>query len=125
MADLTSLSIHEAADALKKREITSVELTQAHLDRIAAVDDTVKAFLTLTPDLALDAARAADARRATGEEHPLLGVPVAYKGRAHDRGHRDNRRLENSKGLSPAVHCHRRRAAGSARHDHARENEPR
>jgi aspartyl-tRNA(Asn)/glutamyl-tRNA(Gln) amidotransferase subunit A len=79
MSGLTSLSVEEAADALKKREISSVELTQAHLDRIAAVDDKVKAFLTLTPELALDAARAADARRANGEDHPLLGIPIAYK----------------------------------------------
>jgi aspartyl-tRNA(Asn)/glutamyl-tRNA(Gln) amidotransferase subunit A len=79
MAELTSLSVQEAADALKKREISSVELTQAHFDRIAAVDDKVKAFLTLTPELALGAARAADARRASGEDHPLLGIPIAYK----------------------------------------------
>src|SRR5688572_30599141 len=79
MTELTSLSIQEAADALKKREINSVELTQAHLDRITAVDDKVQAFLMLTPELALDAARAADARRANGEDHPLLGIPIAYK----------------------------------------------
>jgi aspartyl-tRNA(Asn)/glutamyl-tRNA(Gln) amidotransferase subunit A len=79
MTELTSLSVQEAADALKKREISSVELTQAYLDRIAAVDDKVQAFLTLTPELALNAARAADTRRATGEDHPLLGIPIAYK----------------------------------------------
>lgn len=79
MTDLTSLTVHEAAEGLRKREFSSVDLTQAHLDRISALDRQIKAYLTLTPDPALEAAHAADARRAQGEEHPLLGIPIAHK----------------------------------------------
>src|SRR5690242_15028202 len=79
MTDLTSLTITESSDLLKKREITSVELTQAHLDRITATDSKIGAFITVTADLALETARAADSRRAQGENDPLLGVPIAYK----------------------------------------------
>lgn len=76
---LTDLTILEAHERLRRREISSVELTQACLDRIVAVDNDVKAFLTLTPELALEGARAADARRARGEDDVLLGIPLAIK----------------------------------------------
>jgi len=49
------------------------------LERILAVDNDVKAYLTLTPDEALEQARAIDARRAAGEDGPLLGIPLAIK----------------------------------------------
>jgi aspartyl-tRNA(Asn)/glutamyl-tRNA(Gln) amidotransferase subunit A len=77
--ELTDLTILEAHERLRRREISSVELTQACLDRIVAVDNDVNAFLTLTPELALEGARAADARRARGEDDPLLGIPLAIK----------------------------------------------
>jgi len=64
---------------LKKGEISSVELTQAVIDRIVAVDNDIKAYLTLTPELALEQARDADRRRAAGENNPLLGIPLAIK----------------------------------------------
>jgi aspartyl-tRNA(Asn)/glutamyl-tRNA(Gln) amidotransferase subunit A len=77
-ADITRSAAEQAA-ALAAGEVTSVELTQAHLDRIAAVDGEVHAYLHVNAG-ALDAARAADARRAAGEDvHPLTGVPVAIK----------------------------------------------
>ncbi len=79
MAELTDLTIAEAGARLQKREISSRELTQAALDRIAAVDDRVKAFLTVTAEGALAQADAADARIASGETGPLLGIPVALK----------------------------------------------
>ncbi len=60
-------------------EITSVELTEAVLDRIAATDGAVKAYLTVTPEQAMGQARAADERRAAGERGSLLGVPIALK----------------------------------------------
>lgn len=77
--ELTDLTILEAHERLRRRQISSVELTQACLDRIVAVDNEVKAFLTLTPELALEGARAADARRARGEDDVLLGIPLAIK----------------------------------------------
>ena len=80
MAPLWELSIHEAAELLRRREISSVELTRAHLERIAALDDTLHAFITRTPDLALQQAEAADRRFAAGEAvTPLTGIPLAIK----------------------------------------------
>ncbi len=79
MASLADLTLHAALDLLDKREVSSVELTQAVLDRIAAVDGQVRAYLAVTADLALEQARAADARRARGETAPLLGLPLAIK----------------------------------------------
>lgn len=79
MQELHQLTVHKAHDLLRAGQTTSVELTEALLDRIAAVDNAVKAYLTLTPELALEQARAADARRQAGEDNPLLGMPVAVK----------------------------------------------
>jgi aspartyl-tRNA(Asn)/glutamyl-tRNA(Gln) amidotransferase subunit A len=76
---LYELTIHEAHDLLKEGRISSVELTRAVIDRIVAVDNDVKAYLTLTPELALEQAREADRRRAAGEDNPLLGIPLAIK----------------------------------------------
>ncbi len=73
------LTIHEASDRLATGEFSAVELTQAVLERILAVDNDVKAYLTLTPEEALAQARAADERRAAGEDTPLLGIPLAIK----------------------------------------------
>jgi aspartyl-tRNA(Asn)/glutamyl-tRNA(Gln) amidotransferase subunit A len=67
------------AAALASGEVSSVELTQAHLDRIASVDGDVHAFLHVSED-ALATAASIDARRAAGESlSPLAGVPVAIK----------------------------------------------
>jgi len=76
---LHELTIHQAQELMGKAEISSVELTQAVIDRILAVDNKVKAYLTLTPEFALEQAREADERRARGENGPLLGVPLAIK----------------------------------------------
>jgi aspartyl-tRNA(Asn)/glutamyl-tRNA(Gln) amidotransferase subunit A len=78
--DLTRLTATQIAGLVAAGETSAVEVTQAHLDRIAAVDDRVNAFLHVDGEGALAAARAVDARRAAGEElGPLAGVPVAVK----------------------------------------------
>jgi len=77
--DLHWLTAHAAADLLARREVSSRELTEAHLRRIEAVDPQVRAFITVTADRALADAEAADARLARGERGPLLGVPMALK----------------------------------------------
>ena len=70
----------EMSLALAKGEITSVALTQQHLDRIADVDKKVKAFLHVDTDSALAQAAAVDADRAAGKAlGPLAGVPLALK----------------------------------------------
>ncbi|MEK7693433.1 MAG: Asp-tRNA(Asn)/Glu-tRNA(Gln) amidotransferase subunit GatA [Chloroflexota bacterium] len=79
MPELYYLTIAEAAGLLQKREISSRELTLAVIERIAAVEPRVRAYLALTTERALAQADAADARIAAGERGPLLGVPVAIK----------------------------------------------
>ena len=79
MAELNWLSVQEAHSQLTSRQISSVELTQACLDRIEAVEDRVQSFLTLTPETALAQAEAADRMLAAGEGGPLTGVPVQIK----------------------------------------------
>lgn len=64
---------------LDARELSSVELTEAYLERIAAVDDRVRSFVTVTRNTALEQATDADRRIASGEAGPLLGVPMALK----------------------------------------------
>jgi len=78
--DLTRATAAELADALASKAISSVELTQAHLDRIAAVDGQVHAYLHVDEEGALAQARAVDGRRQAGESlGPLAGVPIAVK----------------------------------------------
>lgn len=77
--NLCQLTIHEASAKLSAGEITATELTEAVLERILTVDNEVKAYLTLTPENALEQARQVDARYAAGERGPLLGIPLAIK----------------------------------------------
>jgi aspartyl-tRNA(Asn)/glutamyl-tRNA(Gln) amidotransferase subunit A len=79
MTDLTQFTITQALEKLDAGEITSVELTQAYLDRINQLDDSVKAYLTVTPERALESARQADQQRANGVKKPLLGIPLGIK----------------------------------------------
>ncbi|KAB1139882.1 Asp-tRNA(Asn)/Glu-tRNA(Gln) amidotransferase subunit GatA [Micromonospora sp. DT46] len=80
MSDLIRLTATEIAGLVAAGEASAVEVTRAHLDRIAAVDDRVNAFLHVDSEGALAAAAEVDARRAAGEElGPLAGVPVAVK----------------------------------------------
>jgi aspartyl-tRNA(Asn)/glutamyl-tRNA(Gln) amidotransferase subunit A len=78
--DITRLSASDLASALRNKDVTSVEATQAHLDRIAAVDGDLHAFLHVSSEKALATAAEIDAKRAAGEElHALAGVPIAVK----------------------------------------------
>ncbi|MPV38268.1 Asp-tRNA(Asn)/Glu-tRNA(Gln) amidotransferase subunit GatA [Georgenia subflava] len=80
MSDLTRRTAAELAELLRTKEVSSVEVTQAHLDRMAAVDTDVHAFLHVNTDEALAAAADVDARRAAGDElAELAGVPIAVK----------------------------------------------
>jgi aspartyl-tRNA(Asn)/glutamyl-tRNA(Gln) amidotransferase subunit A len=79
MTDLTRLSAADLAEKLTSGEVSSVEATRAHLDRIAAVDGDVHAFLHVSQS-ALHTAEQVDARRAAGARlGPLAGVPIAVK----------------------------------------------
>ncbi len=80
MSSLIHRTAAELVDALAAGETTSVELTQAHLDRIAAVDGAVHAFLHVDAEGALAQAAESDARRAAGTPLSALdGVPIAVK----------------------------------------------
>ncbi len=78
MSELTSLTLAQARDALRRKEFSATELTDAH---IAAIENAraLNAFVLETPDRARDMARAADARLAKGESGALEGVPLGIK----------------------------------------------
>jgi aspartyl-tRNA(Asn)/glutamyl-tRNA(Gln) amidotransferase subunit A len=73
------LTIHEASRRLAAGDVTAVALTEAILERISATDGDIRAYLALTPERALEQARAADEARAAGKEGDLLGIPLAIK----------------------------------------------
>jgi aspartyl-tRNA(Asn)/glutamyl-tRNA(Gln) amidotransferase subunit A len=72
-------SIAELASALHAKRVSSVELTRAALDRIAALNPALNAFITVDPARALADANAADAAIAAGTGGPLTGIPIAHK----------------------------------------------
>jgi len=77
--DLTDLTLTELRTALRQGETSSVAATEAMLDRIVAQDNELQSYLTITDEMALEQAKAADGRLAKGEKTPLLGVPVDVK----------------------------------------------
>src|SRR6266545_2245345 len=83
MTALHELTIAEARTLLDNGEITSVELTQAYLDRIVAVDNQVRAFLAIDDESALEQARAADeGRKGTISRAPTYRAPTKDEGRS-------------------------------------------
>ncbi|MFC7406224.1 Asp-tRNA(Asn)/Glu-tRNA(Gln) amidotransferase subunit GatA [Georgenia alba] len=85
--DLTRRTAAELAELLRAGEVSSVEVTRAHLDRVAAVDPAVHAYLHVNTDEALEDAARVDERRAAGEDLPeLAGVPIAVKDVVVTRG---------------------------------------
>src|SRR5580700_1494605 len=78
--DLTRMTAAELSAALTSKQVSATEVTRAHLDRIAAVDNRVRAFLHVAADSALAQAKEIDAKRKAGDNlGPLAGVPVAVK----------------------------------------------
>ncbi len=76
---LYRLTVSEAAELLRRREVSSVDLTRAIFQRIREADERVHAYLTLTEELAMEQARRADERIARGEAGPLTGIPAGIK----------------------------------------------
>jgi aspartyl-tRNA(Asn)/glutamyl-tRNA(Gln) amidotransferase subunit A len=72
-------TVSELLKALAAGETTSEELTRAYLDRIAALNGELNAYITVCEDSAIAQAREADAQRAAGSTAPLLGIPIAHK----------------------------------------------
>jgi aspartyl-tRNA(Asn)/glutamyl-tRNA(Gln) amidotransferase subunit A len=75
---MLNATVTQLAAALAQRDVSSVELTRACLDR-AAAQGALNAFITLDPERSLAQARAADERIARGEANPLTGIPIAHK----------------------------------------------
>lgn len=75
---LTALSLAEARDGLNNKDFTSVEITQAFLDRIPSLKD-LNAYVAVTGDIALTQAKASDERRAKGQQGAMDGLPIAIK----------------------------------------------
>src|SRR6476620_6249893 len=78
MTDLTSLTLAEARERLREKDITALELTDAHIGAIEAAR-ALNAFVKETPDQARAMARASDQRLAKGEGGPLEGIPLDIK----------------------------------------------
>ena len=84
--ELSDLTIGQAGDLLAQGDTTSTELTRAVLDRIAAVEERTKAFVTVTETLAMEQAEAADRRIKAGDARPLTGIPMSLKDNMSTRG---------------------------------------
>jgi aspartyl-tRNA(Asn)/glutamyl-tRNA(Gln) amidotransferase subunit A len=72
-------TIAEISSALENRDISSVEITKAYLDRIAQENADLNAFITVTEDLAMAQAEAADKKRSEGSAGAFTGIPIAHK----------------------------------------------
>jgi aspartyl-tRNA(Asn)/glutamyl-tRNA(Gln) amidotransferase subunit A len=72
-------AVTELSEALARKKVSSVELTQRYLERIERLNGALNAFITVDPEYSLARARLADAARARGEGGPLTGIPLAHK----------------------------------------------
>lgn len=79
MDNLLDMTIIQLREMLKKKKITSVELTEHYLDRIKEYDGEILSYLRTTGDMAIEMAKLADERIARGEDTPLLGIPLGIK----------------------------------------------
>ncbi|GBD55770.1 Asp-tRNA(Asn)/Glu-tRNA(Gln) amidotransferase subunit GatA [Gluconobacter wancherniae] len=79
MSGIHDFTLASARDALKARKISAVELTNAYIDAIERLDGRLNSFITRTPDLARESAKAADAALAKGEGGKLCGIPLGIK----------------------------------------------
>ncbi|NGN40042.1 Asp-tRNA(Asn)/Glu-tRNA(Gln) amidotransferase subunit GatA [Mesorhizobium sp. CGMCC 1.15528] len=79
MSDLTKLTISEAREKLRSKDISSVELTDAYLGAIDAANQTFNAYVAVTHDKARDMAKASDYKLANGEGGALEGIPLGIK----------------------------------------------
>ena len=120
--DLHYLTIEEASQLIHNRELSSVELTQAHVSRIDALNDTLHAFLTPTPDLALQQAENADRELSAGSSRgPLHGIPIALKDLCDTSGIRTTYGSLGFNDPHPRLRRYRHRTSPRSRYCHARQ----
>ncbi len=123
-ADLVRQSAVELAGAIARGEVSAEEVTRAHLDRIAAVDGEVHAFLQVLDDQALEVARGVDRKRAAGDSlGPLAGVPLALKDVLTMSGVPTTCGSRILEGWRPPYDCDRRRAPARGRRGHPRQDQ--
>ncbi|MCO6010229.1 amidase [Actinoallomurus purpureus] len=79
MTQIHDLSVREQATAIRRRELSPVDVAEHYLDRIDRLTDRVGAYITVTADLARDQAKAAERAVMAGDAAPLLGVPIPVK----------------------------------------------
>ncbi len=79
MAEVNNLTIHQAHEMLKSKQVSSCELTEASLKAIEKQEPGIKAIVTATRELALKQAKQADGRIAAGDCNPLTGIPALIK----------------------------------------------
>jgi aspartyl-tRNA(Asn)/glutamyl-tRNA(Gln) amidotransferase subunit A len=79
MTDLTSLTLAAALDGMEKKQFSSVELTDAFIAAIDKANPHLNAYVVTTPEMARAAAKASDAKRASGKAGPLEGAPLGIK----------------------------------------------
>ncbi len=84
--DFCYLSIREMSSLLQRREISSVELTKAHISRINATEQQIGSYVTITSEEAEVQARMADQRIAQGNAGPLTGIPMQLKDNISTKG---------------------------------------
>jgi aspartyl-tRNA(Asn)/glutamyl-tRNA(Gln) amidotransferase subunit A len=100
------LTAHEAQARLRDRELTSVELTNSVLERLREVEPRVKAFITVTEELAREQAREADTRFAAGNATPLTGIPVGVKDLIVTQGIQTTAGSKILQGFNPPYSAH-------------------
>src|SRR5262245_19658016 len=117
MVELIWASMTDLARMIATKEVSPVEVVRAHLARIAALDERLRAYITVCPDAALEAARAAEQALTSGAPRgPLHGVPLALKDLFETAGVRTtggSRILGNSVPAADATVVTRLRAAGA------------
>src|SRR5215475_2495095 len=87
VAELCTKSLTDVAELIRKTEVSPVALTQAMLDRISALDGKLYSYITVSADLALQQARAAEQEITKGAYRgPLHGVPIAVKDLCYTKG---------------------------------------
>jgi hypothetical protein len=78
--DLTALTLKQSSDIIRRRDVSPVELTQAYLKRIDQYNPSLNAFITITRDQAIAAAREMEGEQKSGKwRGPLHGIPIALK----------------------------------------------
>lgn len=106
MSDLTDLTIEEASKALRSKDVSALELTQAHLDAIAAANESLNAFVLTAEDRAVEMAKASDAKLAKGEGGVLEGIPIGVKDLFCTKGVRTTACSNILDGFTPTYESH-------------------